>query len=209
MKLDKEKILHWVEKFKLVEAKDYFIQFIKNPIVAVKQIPDWSWPTILIIAAILSAVSTFLSGMLAKKFLYVFIGPIIGPIGFIAAVLIISSFFYYIFYFTLDRQVDFKKLYTALVIVAIPTLAANILSSLLMPVQILGFAASCLLTVKALIYGFHLPKKRINQIIAAIFIIYVLTWLIDIIDFTKKEEAFNIPATKESLDTLEKELTGK
>ena len=203
-----QKLKDWLQEHQLIEVKDYLLAFLKQPLQSIKSIPEWPWPTLLLFAASLAALSSTLNGMISRKLLWVFMGLVTAPIAFVAGIAIVSGFFYYTFYFFFNRELPFKKIYSLLVIASVPNMATYVLEPIAAPFALLGLAATSMLLIVGFVENFELPRKPVTRLIALLFVFYTVIWVFQIIDFTQKQQKFSAPATQESLDILEKELKG-
>ena len=191
------------------EILQYLKNFFKNPIQTVRFIPNWNWQTIIFFQASIASISGGLSGIVSGSISKIILGFIFIPITTLITVTAVSGFFYYFFMFVLRRQVDFKQLFSLLVIANIPFMILYILSPLVHPLIIIGLAATGILLIVGFIDYFALPKKSIIKVIVSMFLVYTLLWIIATIDRTNTQSIREINTTQESLDILEKELRGK
>ncbi len=208
MKLN-SKLLSWIHKYELIDVRDFLLVFLKSPLNSIKSVPTWPWPTLLIVSAGLSAVSSILNGVVSARYLWIIASLVIAPIGFVSVVGVLSGFFYYTFYFFFNRELPFKQIFAILVVVSIPNLAAYIIESKVPPISILGFAASCMLLIVGFVENFHLPRKPITRLIAIVFAVYLGSWIFQVVEFTKIQEKFSKPNSSQNIDILEREIKGQ
>lgn len=188
------------------EVLIYLKKFFQNPIQSVRFIPDWNWRTILLFQASIAGISGGCSGIVAGSISKTILGFIFIPITASLTLTFVSGFFYYFFMFVLGRQIIYKQIFTLLAIANIPFMILYILSPLVSPLIIVGLAATGILLIVGFIDYFALPKKSIIKVIASMFALYTILWIIATIDQAKTKRIHTINTTQESLDILEKEL---
>ncbi len=196
-------------KADLVQDLQFLFGFFKNPLVGIRSVPSWSWPSQLIFLLILSAGTGFLTGLVAKSFLALLAGLFILPLSAIVLVLITSGFFYYVALFVFDRQLPFQKLSALVLLASVPTFFLNIISPLIGLASLVGLGLSALLLMVGLVENFKLPKKPTIKIVAALYAVILLLWLLNTLwtlRETRNIERMHQQKTHESLDILEQEL---
>ncbi|MCB0386861.1 MAG: hypothetical protein KDD43_15815 [Bdellovibrionales bacterium] len=190
------------------EVLGFLLEYFKNPIIGIRQVPEWDWPTVIIVQGALSSICGLLSGVVAQSISGALLGFLFFPISSIATHFIVSGFFYYTFLFFYQSQVAFRRLYIVTVLANLPFIVLTILSPLLRPITLVGLAVTGLLLLVGFVENFQLPKRSIARFLVILYGLYVLMWVVSTLNLNKKETAFRKMATPESLDILEKELKG-
>ncbi|MCC7404170.1 MAG: hypothetical protein IT288_07200 [Bdellovibrionales bacterium] len=191
------------------EVLSYLLEYFKNPIIGIRQLPDWDWPTTLIVQGILSSLCGMLSGIMAQSFTEALVGFLFFPISTIAAHFIVTGFFYYTFLFFYKTQTLFRQLYLLILLANLPFIVLTVLSPLLRPITLVGLAATGVLLLVGLVDNFQLPRRSIGRFLLVLYAIYAVMWTSSTLNLTKKESSFRDLATPESLDILEKEMRDK
>jgi hypothetical protein len=205
-----EQTLDWINlKLKAKEILIFLLNYFKNPVIGIRNIPEWDWPTIIVIQGSLSSLCGMLSGFVAQSVSGVFLGLIFFPISSIACHFIISGFFYYTFLFFYQAEVQFRKLYVLTVLANLPFIVMIILSPLLKPIGLIGLAVTGILLLIGFVEHFRLPRRSLSRFLITLYCGYVVLWIFSSLSLTKKEDAFRKMATPESLDILEKEFKDK
>ncbi|MEK6556261.1 MAG: YIP1 family protein, partial [Bdellovibrionota bacterium] len=163
-------------KAQALECARVLLQFLKNPVLGMRQLPTWDWPTLILFHTALAATFGFLGGLISLRFGRVFSGLIIYPISTLFIVAIISGFFYYTFLFIYHRELDFKKLVTLVVFAHLPNTFLSIFAYHLPPIILMGVAASGMLLIVGLTELSQIDRKKIIQLVGGIVTLYVAFW---------------------------------
>lgn len=197
----------WLQlRAKIREALLTLPHFIKNPIEGMKTLPHWEWAETLILHAGFAAICGVLKSLVERNFLGVIFSVVLAPISAILSTMIFAGLFYYIFYFFFQRQLPFLRVYMVVLFASIPVLIVNTITSFLPPISLLGVVASSILLYVGLIEEFKLPREKVKKLIGAMLLIYIIIWVVQLIDTSTRHQIFRMKATPESLDILEKEL---
>lgn len=190
----------------LKELPEYLLRFAKNPVQGIRTTPAWSWPATLSVQGGIAAISGACLAVLNQNFFDFLLALFIFPVSSIIISLVMMFFFYYFFAFFESTFLEFRRLYAIIVLANIPYLLFHILSGLLPPIDLLGFAMTALLLIVGLVEQFKVPKKTVVKLVAFIYIIFFLMWInVQIRSTWQPDEKIN--ATKpESLDKLERDL---
>lgn len=174
-----------------------------------KTLPDWEWATILTLHAVFGAIVGFLSGLLKGNFLSIIFQPFMSLLSALIIGITGAALFYYFILFYLNRKTDIQKLYTMVAIATLPMLALRIISFIGPPVDLIGFAITCLLCTVGLVENFAIERKLAVKIMAGIFSLFVVIWVVGIITSSRNKVELRQEVTPETLDILEKEMQGK
>lgn len=193
-------------KQQALDCLKVLIQFLKNPVAKITQLPDWEWPVLVLFHTSLAAGFGFLGGLLSLRFGRIFSGLIIYPLSSLFIVAIITGFFYYTFLFIYHLEVDIKKLFTTVLFANLPNIFLSILAVYLPPITLVSVLASGLLLIVALAEITQLNKKKITQLVGILVALYFAFWVYGAISSVIDKRSSHEFATPESLDILEKEL---
>ncbi len=189
-----------------LEILDFMKIYIKNPVAAIRQLPDWEWPVLLLLYAGFASVCGTISGLITLKISYIFSGLIIFPISSTIGGLLLSAFFYYIFLFLYKRDLPIKLFFTIVALSMLPYFALYTLASILAPVKLIGFAAAGILLITGLSEHTHVERKRIIQLISALYFVYFIYWAFNMINFRNETKKYKSVATPASFKKLEEEF---
>lgn len=155
----------------------FLIEFVKHPIQKISELPDWNWPSLLVVHIVLSIVSGVLAGLLKLNFYRVAFGLLLMPLVSTVSVLLMSLFLYYYFQFFENRIENFRKIFTLVVLSSIPFYLFQIISEYFSAISLIGFAFASLLSIVGLCDNFRVEKKRAYQLVGLIFGIVVIAWI--------------------------------
>jgi len=94
----------------------YLIDYVKNPVQKISNLPDWNWPTLFTVHVLLSIVSGVLAGLIKFNFYRVAFGLFLMPLVSTVSTLMMSLFLYYYFQFFEKRTENFRKIFTLVVL---------------------------------------------------------------------------------------------
>ncbi|RME17863.1 MAG: YIP1 family protein [Bdellovibrio sp.] len=190
------------------EILEYLIDYFKNPVQSIRKLPQWGWPSLLILQASLAGISGLMAFLIKPSVRRFLEALFVLPLSSIITTFIITVFFHYTFYFFFRREISLKEIFTLLFLSNIPFFFLYILHPLVPPIVLLGMAVTSLLLIIGLVENFALPKKTIIRLIGSLFIFYLIIWTFQQIRFTafssKNKELKTLPG---SIDILEKELS--
>lgn len=196
--------------------KEIFLQalfalprFIKNPIEGMRNLPDWEWPILISLQAVLGLICGLLTAILTRHLLMMITSVVVAPITTVAMNFILSGFFYYTFIFLFKSEIAYRRIFTHLLFASIPVLVCGIIASIVPVVDVIGvLGAACLLYV-GFKENFRLDEKKLKILMGGIALFFVASTAFQMIRFHRPNETLKIRATPESLDILEKEFQGE
>lgn len=180
--------------------------FFRNPVQGMRTLPDWEWPTILVLQGAMAISCSLIANLIERDFFGMVTSVVIGPIMNYLMAAITSGFFYYLFMLGFKRELPYRQIYIHVLFASIPLAAVSTIAFLLPPLILVGTAASLMLLFVGFVDNYQIPARPLRNILAAIFAIHVLYWGFLQINSTSKHKSMRQRATPESLDILEKEL---
>lgn len=193
-------------KEKLKEAILFLPNFLKNPVAGMRALPDWDWPTMIVLQSAFALACSTLANLLERDVFGLITGIVIAPIRIVILTGVAAGFFFYTFMFFFTREIEFRRIYLHLVLATIPMQIVAIAHFLLPPISLIGLIATLALLFVGFTHNFYLDPKKLKKILGAIFIAFAIFWLIQFIRTTTSHQNLKMRATPESLDILEKEL---
>ncbi len=185
----------------------YLKAFAKSPIQTIKETPkDWDWVTTLAVQFSIAGPIGFLSGLFEGSTLGMIFNIFIHPIFIILLSLLISLFSKIVIRFLYQLEFQLLDIYRVVALATLPWAVIKILAPLNIPIGIVGMLIACVLISVGYVENFRLPRKGILKLMSIVFGLFFISWMINIISTTHKNEAIKNEVTKESLDILEKEL---
>jgi hypothetical protein len=191
---------------RLNEVLHFLLSYLKNPVHAMRTLPEWDWYTLLAFYTAAAASCGVLAGIISLRFTQVLAGLIVFPISATLGAIILSGFFYYTFSFFFHREVTLKKLFTIVALSLLPFFAVYTISSWLEPLKLIGFGVSSILLTVGLVEHSHVERKPIVRLIGGLYGLYLVFWIFSMISSRSETEHLKDLATPESMETLTKEL---
>ncbi len=188
-------------KTELLESKDFVKTYLKNPLIEIKNIPDWSWKRIILLQVLFTMLTGALSGLFAQSKLAIFFQLFATPILTFIMLIVSCFFFYYTFQIVLGKTVSFRQLSSSVFFANIPFFIFQIVSTYFSPILLVGFAFSAVLLTIVFVDRHHLPKKQVVSIITLLYSIFFVMWLWgrfdgSRIDKSLKSEKIHAPEVK-------------
>ena len=156
---------------------DYLIEFVKNPLQKIAQLPDWNWTSIIIVQITIAVASGVLAGLIKFNLYRIASGIFLMPFVSTISSSLLSIFFYYYFQFFENRTESFRKLFILVILTSIPFYIFQIISEYFAPITLIGVGFTCLLGIVGLTENFGVAKRRSTQLMGFIFGLTVLTWI--------------------------------
>lgn len=153
------------------------IEFIKNPIEKITNLPDWNWPSVFTVQILLALVSGILAGLIKMNFYRMLYGLFLMPIVTTISALLLALFIYYYFQFMENRTESFRKIFILVILSSIPFYIFQIASEYFAPITLIGFGFTSLLAIVGLNENFKVEKKRAYFLIGTLFIFVLLAWI--------------------------------
>ncbi|MBK9293334.1 MAG: YIP1 family protein [Oligoflexia bacterium] len=199
--------LNWNEvKLRLKEVFLFMPQYLKNPHEGIKRAPHWDWWTIIILEISLGILTGILSGLVSRHILAILGGIIIAPIMNLIVSATITGIMYYICLFLLKTEIEFKKLFTVVVLAKIPSQLLSVVSPIAKPIALICIVMAAFLLVVGLVENFMLDKKKVTKIVGTLAGILILFWLYSVIIDATGTKIKVQEYTPESLDQISKEI---
>jgi hypothetical protein len=193
-------------KQKVSQVLQFLMNYLKNPVEAMKRLPDWDWPTLLVLNSACAAASGALSGIISLKLQVFIAGLIFFPVTSTVGVLILTAFFHYTFLFFFHKELNFKTLFTIVVLALLPFFALMTLSGLIPPISIVGFAASSILFIVGFREYSKIETKVIARIVGGLYLAFILMWIINMIASQTETKKYKELATPDSYQMLNNEF---
>jgi len=196
-------------KLKLREDIVVLPHFLKNPVAGMRNLPQWEWPTILILQGAFAAFCAVVANFIERNYLGVFTGLIVGPLANFLIAGIATGFFHFYFLYVFKKEIRYHLIYLNVIFAAIPLMICAMVAFLVPPLILVGIFASMLLVFVGFVNNFGIPAKHLRNLLGVIFAVLCLSWGYQQITSTHKHKSSHNTATPESLDILEKELNNE
>lgn len=180
--------------------------FFKNPVQGMRLLPDWDWPTMVLLQGAFAAACAVIGNMLERDILGVFTGLVLAPLSSIVVIAVGSGFFYYTFLFFFKREIPFRQIWLHQIFAAIPVQLTAVTAPIIPPVILIGVAASMYLLYVGFTENFHLERAKVKKLLIGLGAIYAIFQATQFVSYSNKHDRMRLKATPESLDILEKEL---
>jgi hypothetical protein len=170
---------HANRKINFKHIIETLIEFVKNPLHEISKIPDWNWPSLFFVQIMIAISSGMLAGLIKLNIYRVAAGIILMPVISTITSLLMATFLYYYLQFFENRTESFRKIFTFVILSSIPFYVFQILSEYFAAITLIGFGFSFLLAIVGLHENFKVTKKRAYQLTGALFILVIVTWILN------------------------------
>lgn len=185
----------------------YLPQYLAHPVNGIKRVPAWDWHTLLILQIGVSAIISSLTGVVTRNLIQVFLGLIfIGPIYGLVFSFIVTIILYYVFLFMMDTQLEFRKMYTVVILAGLPASIFSIFGALFWPFSFVALAVFAYLLIVGISENFLLDQKRVSRIILPLILIVSVVIFFSVIQTLTSARVRIQDYTPESLDQINREL---
>lgn len=188
-------------KEELQSLFSYLASLLRNPVQNIKTLPHIQWKTLIIFQFCLCAFSVVFSNLLAP-YAISFTSILISLVSSVLALSLSSLFFYYFFIILYNRELSFIKIFTLVLFAHIPFAIFHLAGNIFPPADIIGIGVSGLLMIIGLSENFDIPKKLSCQLMLALYSIFIIYWVVQIIAFREVQE-MSLP---QHLDKIEREV---
>lgn len=174
----------------LAQVKDvlkYIFHYLKHPIQQIAHLPDWNWTVLVLTLIGVSMTSGVLAGFIPPNFYLIVAGFVISPFVGLVTTFVGTLFMYYYFQVFEKRTVSLRRLFTLILFANIPFFIFQTASEVVPPITLVGFAFTSLLLAVGLTENFQMEKRRAIRLVAAVFTIVFLIWLVNRIDIARMD----------------------
>lgn len=161
------------------EVYSYLKEYLPHPLEKIKTPPDWHWKTLIFTQVSLAVISGALSGIATFNIFGAISGMILMPLASLALAGVSSLLFYYIFQLFFGRTVEFRKLFTIIVLANIPFFIFQIASGFFKPIVLIGLGFSSILLIVGFVENFKLERKKVSRMIAIMYAAVVIVWALE------------------------------
>ena len=174
-----------------LDAKRTLIQFLRNPLREIKHIPDWPWPKILAVQAVVTAICGGLRALIDSRNIFIVISQlIISPLFQVITAGVTALFFYYSFQIFLSKTISLRQIFQMVFFASIPFYAFSILTGIVPPIFLIGFAFTSVLLIVGMVEKFQIEKKFAIRLLLVINAIVLILWILQRIETMRMEDSF-------------------
>ena len=193
-------------RLELIGLPRVLIRFLLNPIAEIALAPNWAWVTQFTVVVGSAMISGVLTGALASSFWDFLLGLLILPIVAALSTILISFFIKYFFSAVRHTQLDLKQVHAVVALAYVPFLALHILATIIPPIDLIGFAFTCLLVIVGITEKFNLRKKLVVEMVAAVYLGFSLVWMAAQIHTREPVGKGTNRTQPQTLDQMERDL---
>jgi len=167
----------FLDRHRLPTLLANLISFLKHPIQEIARVPNWSWTELVFVQVCLTAATGALTGLVSRSFLGVLSGIFLTPILTMVTIAGSALFFYYVFQIFARQTLPFRRLVTVVFFANLPFFLLQVLSSLVPPISLIGFAFSGVILAVGLIDNFQLPRQLVIRVTSLVFVTIFCIWI--------------------------------
>ncbi len=164
------------QKNQIRQVLRYLLDYLKNPLLSIKQSPDWSWPTVITVQLLLSLLFGAISDFFSRDQFIILKGTLFFPISSFTTTFLGTGFFFLMIMIFFNTTVPFLRLYIIVFLSHLPFLFLRLLRMWVAPLELIGFAATTALLTIGFVENFKLPKKQLIKIFSILYLAYFLMW---------------------------------
>lgn len=199
----------------LLSGLDYFKKFLRNPVESLKSVPDWSWPALIIIISVVAIFLGALTGFGSIRFspfkisvTSLIAGFFVSPISALIVTGILSGLTYYTALFIYRTELNFKKIMSLVFLSCLPWLVIAPALDYLPILNPVAVILCSLIAIVAFTENTTLSRRQIFRMVGTLTTIFIIFWVINMINWSGNSSKNYRQIPSESLDILERELKG-
>jgi hypothetical protein len=152
------------------------IRMLRDPLGTVRRPLNYSWPLIVVILALSAFVSGAVAGAITRSVADFLVGILLFPITSVITAIVFGFFIYYFFSLFQSTFLDFRRLMSLVAVAVVPYFLFHSVSSYLPPIDLLGFAFTCVLLIVGLVEQFGLERRICSRLVASLGLVFFLVW---------------------------------
>ncbi len=160
----------------LREILSTLVRFFKNPVMVMKQMPEWDWKTLVVLQLLTSLISSLIASLINLNIWKILQGILVIPPVSLMTAGVSSLFLYYAFLFLTQQNLPPKDIFTLVILSNIPFFIFHTFNPFFPPITLLGFLFSALLLVVGLVERFSLPRPLVLKVVGSIWFVYLIIW---------------------------------
>jgi hypothetical protein len=153
-------------------------QFLRDPLGTVRKPLNFSWVFIFVLLAVSALISGAAAGAITHNVVDFLIGLFIFPLTSIVSAIVFGFFIYYFFSLFQSTFLDYRRLMSLVSVALVPYFLFHAVSSYLSPIDLVGFAFTCILLIVGLVEQFGLDRKICARLIVGLAILFFIVWSI-------------------------------
>ena len=150
--------------------------FLRDPLGYVRRPLDFTWPLVFVVLAVAAFISGGISGAITRNSVDFLIGIFVFPLTSIVSALVFGFFIYYFFSLFRATFLDFRRLMSLVSLSLVPYFMFHSVSSYLAPIDLLGFAFTCVLLIVGLVEQFQLERKLCSKLVGSVALLFFVAW---------------------------------
>ncbi len=162
----------------LSELPHLVVRMLKDPLGTVRRPLDFSWPLIVALLAGCALISGAVAGAISRSFFDFLVGIAIFPITSVITATVFGFFIYYFFSLFQSTFLDFRRLMSLVSVAVVPYFLFHSVSTYLPPIDLLGFAFTCVLLIVGLVEQFGLPRRLCSQLVGSLGLVFFVVWIV-------------------------------
>lgn len=176
----------------ILDTKKVLFQFLRHPLIEIKNLPDWDWRRLLMLQGSVTAAAGALAGLIDKKISFsIIVGLITMPLLTLISLTVATLFFYYCFQIFANKTLPPRKLFTVILFANIPYFIFQILAGFVPPITLIGLAFTGILLLVGFVENFQIDRKLAIRIVGGLYALIFCVWILEQINSSRWEKAWN------------------
>ncbi len=160
----------------LREMPSLILRLLRDPLGTVRRPLNFSWLSIFALLALSALFSGAIAGAITHNVIDFLIGLFIFPLTSVVSAIVFGFFIYYFFSLFQSTFLDYRRLMSLVSVALIPYFLFHSVSSYLSPIDLLGFAFTCVLLIVGLVEQFGLERKICARLIIGLAVLFFIVW---------------------------------
>ena len=161
----------------LRELPQVLLRMLRDPLGTVRRPLDFSWPLVLNILGVSAFASGAIAGAITHSIGDFLVGILIFPITSVITATVFGFFIYYFFSLFRSTFLDFRRLMSLVSVAVVPYFLFHSVSSYVPPIDLLGFAFTCVLLIVGLVEQFGLDRRLCSKLVGVLGLVFFVVWI--------------------------------
>ena len=154
------------------------VRLLRDPLGTVRSPLNFSWVLIVALLAGSALVSGAVAGAIIHNAIDFLIGLFIFPVTSVISSIVFGFFIYYFFSLFQSTFLDYRRLMSLVSVSLVPYFLFHSVSSYLSPIDLLGFAFTCVLLIVGLVEQFSLDRKICARLVIGLAVLFFIVWTV-------------------------------
>ncbi len=152
------------------------VAFFRDPVSVIKEPVRLSWPAAFALQFVFAMISGSVNALINQSVVDFIVSLVVFPIAVAMIGAVFTLFLYYFFSVTQHTYLDIRRLHSLSVLATVPYFIVHAIASFLPPLDLIGFALTCILLTVGLSEQFGLARRPVMILTGVLYAIFFVAW---------------------------------